>query len=445
VSALVLTLWLVAAQTEAPPEEAPPPPAPTPEALQAQIDQLRAQLESLEKRQDWMATLSVKLSGYLDLGFFWVQGNGSGVRKDFGGTLGYRGQILDTWVLHGDPLSTTINSRGDVADVGDARAIRFDPIHAGNRPSFIVNAINLGLNATITDAVSIVALLDFIPRDRDISDGAGVFLGDYFDLKLAHVRYELQTRWLVLTLTAGKVDSLLGIEYRSQEASSRITVTPSLLCRYTCGRPVGIRANAELFDGKLEVGLAFTNGSHQVEFFPFTNETDFNHWKTFAGKIAIHLPVGRDLELNANGAIGPQDRQGDDSVLQWHYGFAGLLEWGDFLFAAEFVSGRANGKHDGAVQCGGAPCFGYRGAYGLVAWQALRLLMPYARVDWRHARHISGTSFAYVSDVLRVTVGVRADLHAHVALKAEYTFNNELSPIISFPNDVLTTSLVVRY
>lgn len=442
-SALVFALWLAAAQAPPAPEQAPPPP--TPAELQAQIDQLRAQLESLEKRQDWMATLSAKLSGYLDVGFFWVQGNGSGVRKDFGGTLGYRGQILDTWVLKGDPLSTTINSRGDVADVGDSRAIRFDPVHAGNRPSFIVNAINLGLNATLTDSFGVVVLFDFIPRDRDISDGSGVFLGDYFDLKLAHVRWELERRWLVLVLTAGKVDSLLGVEYRTQEASNRITVTPSLLCRYTCGRPVGVRANAELFDGKLEVGLALTNGSSQVEFFPFTNETDFNHWKTLSGKLAVHLPVGRDLELNATGAVGSQDRQGDDSVLQWHYGFAGLLEWRDFIVAAEFVSGRANGKHDGAVQCGLAPCFGYRGAYGLVAWQALRMLMPYARVDWRHARHVSGTSFAYVSDVLRATFGLRADLHANVALKAEYTFNNELSPLASFPDDVFTTSLVVRY
>ena len=39
----------------------------------------------------------------------------------------FKGQLLNSWVLVGDPLSTTINSRGDVSDTGASRAIRFDP------------------------------------------------------------------------------------------------------------------------------------------------------------------------------------------------------------------------------------------------------------------------------------------------------------------------------
>lgn len=38
-----------------------------------------------------------------------------------------------------------------------------------------------------------------------------------------------------LSLWAGKFDSVVGREYRIQEADDCITVTPSLLCSYVCG------------------------------------------------------------------------------------------------------------------------------------------------------------------------------------------------------------------
>jgi hypothetical protein len=412
---------------------------PSPQDLQTQIDELKAKVENLEAQNSWVNRVTLKFSGYLDFGFFWVQGNGSGVRKDFGGALGYRGQLLDTWVLSGDPLSTAVNARGDVADVGDSRAIRADPVHAGAHPSFMVNSLSFGLFVTFTDSLTLTASIDFLPRDRDLSDPHAI--GDLFDVKLAYLRYELQTGFMTLAIEVGKINSLLGVEYRTQDAPQRITVTPSIICRYTCGRPLGIRANAEFFDGTLEVGLAVTNGTHQVDYFTFFNQTDSNNFKTVAGKVAVHLPVGRDLELNATGAVGPQDRQSDDGMPQWHYGFAGLLDIGDFTAAAEFVNGKATGK--GA--CTDAPCLTYHGAYGLVAWRATLIFQPYVRVDWRSARHFQAGQFAYVSDVLRATFGVRAEFGRYVIVKAEYTLNNELGLASQFPDDVFTTSLVVRY
>ena len=418
-------------------------------AVEQKLERLQAQLKGLETKQTWASRFAVHFSGYLDFGFFWVQGDGSGVRPDTHHVAApeLEGQLLGSWVLVGDPLATTINSRGDVADVGGSRAIRYDPVHAGGRPSFLDNTLNLGLQVSLGESLSVQALIDFLPRDRDIANAASVL--SLFDLKLAFARYELDLGYAAhLTFEAGKIDSLLGIEYRTQESPQRLTVTPSVVCRYTCGRPMGVRALGRFFDRRFEVSLALTNGSHQIDAFPFSDQIDANRWKTVAGRVGLRLPFARAFELNVSGAIGPQDRQPDDGVLQWHAGAAGLLDIGDFTFVAEVVQGRANGKADtsGAfvLQCGVAQCLEYRAAYGLVGWKATTFLNPYVRVDFRSARHRSGDDFAYVSDTWRATLGVRADIGEHVILKMEYTFNQELGPL-SFPDDVLTSSLVVRY
>ncbi len=461
-SALLLCLVLTAvneggpraadAGTFAPAETAPVP------GLQDQLDQLQEQLAEtqerlarVEARQSFLSKLSARFSGYFDFGFFAVQGNGSGVRKDLGhqGVPSLSNSVLGAWVLTGDPLSTAINSRGEPADIGDSRAIRFDAIHSGGHPGFLVNAVNLGLFATLYDDLTLTASVDFVPRDRDITDARGLFLGDFFDLKVAYVRYELEVRRIWLAFYAGKMDSVLGAEYRTQESPSRIGITPSLICRYTCGRPLGLKVKAGFFDRTLEVWLAVTNGSQQSDLFPFYNETDFNTFKTVSGRVQYRIPIGgRGLELSASGAIGAQDRQSDDSVLQWHYGFGAELELGDFSASAEFVTGRALGKPDtsGAapLECGTAACLFYRGAYGQLAWRATSFLQPYARVDWRSATHRFGNEYVYFSDVLRATFGLRADVTGFLVLKAEYVVNTETARL-SFPDDVFTTSLVVKY
>jgi hypothetical protein len=51
----------------------------------------------------------------------------------------------------------------------------------------------------------------------------------------------------------------------------------------------------------------------------------------------------------------------------------------------------------------------------------------------------------YISQLVRVTAGLRAELGAHVIVKAECTHDRELGRIPQFPNDVLTTSLVIKY
>jgi hypothetical protein len=291
----------------------------------------------------------------------------------------------------------------------------------------------------------------FVGADSAPTAPATTNLGDYIDIKLAYAEYTVPTNRFDLRFTIGKFDSVLGIEYRSQESPDRITVTPSLICRYTCGRPIGLKARGRFFDDLLIIALAVTNGSSFVEFFPFYDEIDVNIFKTVSGRIASRLPIGAGLEIGASGAFGAQDFQASNNVYQWHWGVDLHLEVRDLDLRAEYVSGAAEG-HDTAatssspaVTCGDTQCLHYQGAYGQVAYRALNWLMPYARVDWRDAVHQYGASFAYLSDLVRLTVGARVDIGESVILKAEYILDRELGPIPQFPNDVLTTSMVVKY
>ena len=66
------------------------------------------------------------------------------------------------------------------------------------------------------------------------------------------------------------------------------------------------------------------------------------------------------------------------------------------------------------------------------------------RADWRHAEHLDGNSFVYISRLVRLTTGLRLELGPHVVLKAEYTLTRELGRIPQFDDDVFSSSLSVR-
>lgn len=424
------------------------------ERLTRELTKLREELATLREDHNTVSQqvgslmpLGSRIGGYVDFGFFYVGGDGTGLRRDTGyvNFPEYRDQVSDAWLFMGDPLATAINSRGDPASTGESRAVTFNPIHSGNKPTFILNNLNLALFTGLTENLQVNALIDFVPRGRSVSNPDGLFLGDYIDVKLAYVEYNVPTRLLSLSLSAGKFDSTLGYEYRVQESPDRITVTPSLICRYTCGRPLGLKARFKLLQNRLSLNLALTNGSNFIEQFPIYDETDSNYFQTGSARIAYKFPVGAGLEIGASGAVGVQDQQPDSDVLQWHYGFDLHLDWRGVDVQAEFVQGRATGKTSaGGPPCDEAQCLEYRGAYGLVAYRVTNWLMPYVRVDFREALHQSGASFVYISDVVRVTGGLRFELGTHVIIKGEYTHLREVGRVPEFPDDVLTTSLVVK-
>ena len=140
-------------------------------------------------------------------------------------------------LLRDPAVAEAINARGEPADTGESRAIAFDSVDSGGHPSFILNTFQVALFAGFGDELQLNAALDVIPRSRDVSSPDGLFLGDYLDLKLAYAEYRPPVDAMSLSIYAGKFDSVLGVEYRSQEAPDRLSVTPSLLCRYTCGHP----------------------------------------------------------------------------------------------------------------------------------------------------------------------------------------------------------------
>jgi hypothetical protein len=288
------------------------------------------------------------------------------------------------------------------------------------------------------------AKIDFVPRGRDVSDPDGVFMGDFVDIRLAYVEHRLADDRV--SLFAGKFDSVVGFEYRSQEAPSRIEVTPSLICRYTCGYPIGLKARVQLLDKHLVMNAAVTNGSHFTEGFAFQNEIDRNHFKTGAARLSYSVPFVKELEIGVSGLFGAQDNQPANDTRQWMYGIDAHYHRDDLVIRGEYVQGRANGETEpGGPACDLAPCLTFKGAYGLVGYRVTNVIMPYVRVDWRDALHRSGASFVYISELIRATPGVRLTISEHLIVKAEYTVNRELGRIPQFANDVFTTSLVVKY
>ncbi|MDB4964241.1 MAG: uncharacterized protein JWP01_4240 [Myxococcales bacterium] len=465
---ILLALTATAAAQEPAPPPVPPEPAPErerePDPEQARTNARMAALERklaaleeelanakddstyLEEKLSALLPLAGKLGGYVDVGFFATSGNGAGTRSDLIGL--YFPEYLaagvpGSWVFMGDPLSTTVNSRGDVADTGESRAIVFDPINSRGNSTFLVNSVNLALFAALSDSAAATVSIDFLPRARDISDINGLFAGDYLDVKLAYGEWKPRLDDVELSLQAGKFDSVLGFEYRSLESPDRTGVTPSLICRYTCGRPVGLKARAKIADAVV-VNVAVTNGSHFSEGFTFANETDTNQLKTVAGRVSYL--VGGKAEIGASGAFGAQDYQADDGVYQWHAGADLHVDVKDVEITAEYVKGKARGQTTPGMlaRCDLAPCLAYQGAYGQVAYRLTNTFIPYARVDWRDALHESGASFVYISELVRGTLGVRAEIGTRVILKVEGTVNRELGRIPQFPNDVVTSSLVIK-
>jgi hypothetical protein len=272
----------------------------------------------------------------------------------------------------------------------------------------------------------------------------GLFAGDYLDVKLAYAEWRPRVEAFDVMFQVGKFDSVLGFEYRSIESPDRTGVTPSLICRYTCGRPIGVKSRARFLDEALIINVAITNGSHFHEGFDFASETDTNNMKTGAGRVSYL--IAKKVEVGVSGAWGAQDFQPSNDVHQWHYGADVHVDWKDFELTAEYVKGKAKGKTTpGQPKCDAAPCIDYEGAYGLVAYRVTNTFVPYARVDWRDAYHYSGASFVYISPLMRATLGLRAEIGTRAIAKLEATKNLELEGLPTIPNDVVTSSLVIKY
>lgn len=419
-----------------------------PDDLAERIDELEAQTAAVERLGRDVARareqigalvwLGRYITAFIDVGAFAVGGDGSGIRSD---SLHihyprYRNTVSGQWVFMGDPFSTAINSLGEPADTASSREAQRDTINSQGRPSLIVNALGLAINKALAGGVSLSALAELLPRPGP----------DQLDVPLAHIDYRPSDE-IDLVISAGKIDSVLGVEYRTQDAPRRLGVTPSLICRYTCGRPLGIAAR--LARGRSTTSLTIANGDSFDERFAPDDQLKANKLPTISAHVQWKLPLGRGLDVGVSAMVGPQDDQPSASVHQWHYGFdARLRDLDRWDVVAEWVQGRQQGRTSDAMpgieraRCDIARCLSYKGAYLLVDRRVNTWLTPYARVDWRDAVLESGAEFVYESHTLRATFGAHLEMTSRIVAKVEYTWNRELEAP-QFPHDVLTSSIVV--
>jgi len=396
---------------------------------------LRAQTASTPSHLTLMDGVRLRFTGYLDAGFFGAQGDGTAYVRDAGKLV--HPEYADTvpWVFLGDPWGNPINSQGDSADLGLDRTniARFDPIQSKGKPSFLINMMNLGVAASVGSELFFETSLDFEPRQGLLGSS-----GDQLDIDLAYVEY-VPFQSVDLHLFAGKFESSFGIEYRNRKAPDRFGVTPSLISRYTVGTPTGLKVRAGFFQSRLTLNVALTNGGTMTEQFAhFYNEVDSNSGKTVTARLSYLLPLPVTAEIGFSGEVGAQDEQPSNTLVQWLLGADLRIAAGDFTFRGEILRGHADG---GGVDQ--APRLHVTGWYGEGQYQLLPWLGILARVDRRKADLFAFPNL-YLTDLVRLTGGLRFDLTWNLIAKVEYLHLIEVSGP-ELKDDVFTTSVLFKF
>ncbi|HEX3477415.1 MAG TPA: hypothetical protein VHT91_20470 [Kofleriaceae bacterium] len=403
-------------------------------AMAERLDELEARLATAEQTR--RARFPIKLSGYGDLGWFATQGDGSGWRRDAGHVI-FPDRSQYAWVFYGDLLATQVNSRGDVADLGDAPGVqRFDSIHARGNSTFLINELNLTVNAGLGDRALFTSSVNFTPRT-----GTDFALGDSFDVDLVQLEL-LPTQDGKTSIFVGKVDSVLGNEYKTRKAPDRFGITPSLVARYTTGTAVGVKLRSKLADDHVILAAAVTNGSFGTEQFHFFREIDSNDFKTLSGRAALRWPVASGtFEAGVWAQWGAQDGAPNGAGAEWFVGGDAELSLDRIDLKAQWLTGRAPGdavsrtygldlKQGGALEA------------DVIATPLIGVL---GRIEFRHADVTEGFERLYITRNWRATAGIRLVLHPHATLKAEYSHNGEYGGVPAIPDDVVTGSAVLSF
>jgi hypothetical protein len=411
----------------------------------ADLEQRLADTQQLLQRRRPLVTVG----GYVDFGFFAVSGDGTGFVQDEGPNRRFPGYASQySWVFLGDLLAPAVNSRGEPASLGNAPGVdRTDSVNSTGAPSFIVNEVNLTLNAAVADSALATASMDFLPRS-----GTAFSLGDAFEVDLAQLEWMpgLERR---TSIFVGKMESVLGIEYRDRKSNQRFGVTPSLIARYTTGTPLGVKVRSKLGAGDwLVLAGAVTNGSSTIEQFHFYDEIDSNAGKTLSGRVSV-APVPA-LELGVSGEYGAQDHALDSSGALWFFGADAQAHLGRLELKGEWLIGRGAGEGLAVYDTAHRP-YGLRlnaGAYVEGDFMLTPLFGLLGRAELRDARVWLGDAQSpmggerlYITKGWRATGGVRFAVNEHVTVKAEYLHNGEYGGVPQIRDDVFTSSLVLAY
>jgi len=432
------------------PEEAaeqPAQPADRYQLLEDRISELNERLQESEQAR-LKPPSALVWNGYVDLGFFVPYGNGGvGWIRD-AGNVQFPQYAGYSWVFLGDILATAVNSRGEVADLGDAPGLttpRFDSVNSDGAPGFIVNEINLRPKFALTDRATMRSSINFTPRT-----GSDFALGDAVDVDLAELEY-LVTRDGKTSFFVGKMMPIFGIEYKDRKADQRFGITPSLVARYTIGSQLGLKMRSKLLNDWLIVAGAVTNNSSVVEAFHFASEIDKNWGKTLNGRVAVSIPIGDfvsvlrgdRLEIGLSGEWGPQDRATDNGGKIWFAGADLQYLSTNYALKAQVLEGKAPGLPDPADGVWGLDL--KPSGYVEFDWQVLAKFGFLVRGGLRNALVTLGTERLYITKEMRFTGGVRVVFTPNVVLKAEYLYNREFGGIQQFRNDIFTSSLVLAF
>lgn len=409
--------------------------------LDAQAAELASKVEQLEQRleaaeQSRRSNFPVKLTGYGDVGMFATQGDGTGLRRDIGHTM-FPDHSDIGWVFYGDLLATQVNSRGDVADLGELPGVdRFDSVNSEGNTTFLVNELNLTVNAGLGPRALFTSSVNFTPRT-----GTEFRLGDSFDIDLVQVEY-LPFADGKTSLFVGKFDSVIGHEYKTRKSAERFGITPSLLARYTTGTAVGVKARTKLIDDHLILAASVTNGSFGTEQFHFFNEVDTNSFKTISGRAAFRLPIGSGaLEVGPSGQWGTQDGGSNEAGKMWLVGVDAELEISRVLVKAQWLRGKAPGEEFSMAYSLDLKSGAYLEANVIVT----PLVGLLGRAEFRDAEVQQGMDRLYITKNWRSVVGVRLLFSPKAVVKAEYSHNGEYGDTPSIPDDVITSSVVMAF
>jgi hypothetical protein len=414
--------------------------------LQARVEELEKALQARQPR--------VTLGGYVDVGFFVPQGDGTGYIQDLGPRAARHFPVYGdefAWVFLGDLLSTAVNTRGEPADLGNPPGIdRLDSIASRGAPSFIANEANLTLRATVAPSALATASVNFAPRG-----GLDFRLGDSFDLDLAQLEWMLGANRQT-SIFVGKTEGVVGFEYRERKSSRRFGITPSLIARYTTGTPVGLkafyRAQLPAAWSALSLNVAATNGGTFVEALQ-PAEISLTGEPVVSGRLGYELNLpSLELKLGASGLYGGRNDQGDRDTRQQALGGDARLFVAGVSLAAEYVHvdedpGPAADKVTGAGLQTLPSGFHARGFYLFASYDLpltagpLRKATIYARAEQRHAWFQGHAAIT----VQRLTAGARVDLWDLLALKLEYLANREAEGAPPVANNVTAASAVFSF
>jgi hypothetical protein len=383
--------------------------------------------------------------GYIDVGYADAEGDGTSF------PLSDTRLPADYGV---DTFATAVNSRGDVAST-DAQQLfvnGFLPrsVGIGGRPSFLLNNVNFDLRYLAPRApIMAFTRLQVLPR---FGAGRGGQTLVYVEQAFGRVTPIYGKEFFV---SAGKFDSVFGIEYLDNQATFRTGITPSLLARYTTGTSLGVKAFfrqqiAPLWSA-VSLNMAATNSGNFVESLQVP-DVSLTGVPVISARLGyeLNLPMVQ-VKLGGSVLTGPRNDQRDPDARQQMWGADARL----YLYGLSLSGEYTNVKEDlGATPkdtgLGGFPItseFQARGFWtqAAYAWRAglgpLTIVTVYGRYERRRAEF---EGFRPLS-VARVTTGLRIDLWESLVLKGEVLFNEERWGAPDVDNDVFTTSVIYSW